>query len=248
MIKFFRRIRKNLVSQNRIVKYFLYAFGEIILVVIGILIALQINNWNEFQKLKRNEKDILNNILTAINNDLGVYNNLFEYRLERKRQAIDTLVHFVGLNAKIHDSIVIKYFEYVGHDIVARVDSGPFDALKSGGLHQITNEALREQIVSTYQVLLPSFVIFTQIPSNELNPIISELELKLIEPKVVLDQNNKFSIKKHIIAKNIFSNPDFIRVLDLQKRKYDNYKSRLSPMRKILESLKKEIEKELQND
>ena len=47
MIKFFRKIRQNLLMENKTGKYFKYAIGEIVLVVIGILIALQINNWNE---------------------------------------------------------------------------------------------------------------------------------------------------------------------------------------------------------
>ena len=47
MIKFFRHIRRSLINQNKMGKYFKYAIGEIILVVIGILIALQINNWNQ---------------------------------------------------------------------------------------------------------------------------------------------------------------------------------------------------------
>ena len=50
MIKFLRRIRQKLLSENKISKYVLYAIGEIFLVVIGILIALQINNWNETRK------------------------------------------------------------------------------------------------------------------------------------------------------------------------------------------------------
>ena len=57
MIKFFRKIRFNLLSENNTSKYFKYAFGEIILVVIGILIALQINNWNENRKNKITEAD-----------------------------------------------------------------------------------------------------------------------------------------------------------------------------------------------
>ena len=50
MIKFFRKIRQNMIKENKVSKYLLYAIGEIILVVIGILIALSINNWNEQMK------------------------------------------------------------------------------------------------------------------------------------------------------------------------------------------------------
>ena len=62
MIKFFRKIRQNLIMENNTSKYFKYAIGEIILVVIGILIALQINNWNENRKNASKEKAILTNI------------------------------------------------------------------------------------------------------------------------------------------------------------------------------------------
>ncbi len=66
MIKFFRKIRQNLIAEGRIGTYLKYAVGEILLVVIGILIALQINNWNsdkidsvkEIIYLKRLEKDV----------------------------------------------------------------------------------------------------------------------------------------------------------------------------------------------
>ena len=59
MIKFFQKIRQNLLIQNKTGKYLKYAFGEIILVVIGILIALQINNWNEGRKADRSEDKAL---------------------------------------------------------------------------------------------------------------------------------------------------------------------------------------------
>ena len=62
MIKFFRRIRQNLLNEGKTSKYFKYAIGEILLVVIGILIALQINNWNEQRKNKAKEKAILASI------------------------------------------------------------------------------------------------------------------------------------------------------------------------------------------
>jgi hypothetical protein len=65
MIKFFRKIRYDLMNQNKTSKYFKYAIGEIFLVVFGILIALQINNWNEDRKSTAKEKSVL----AAIHNE-----------------------------------------------------------------------------------------------------------------------------------------------------------------------------------
>ena len=62
MIKFFRKIRQNLLMENKFSKYLVYAIGEIILVVVGILIALQVNNWNEERKLNTLEIATLNEI------------------------------------------------------------------------------------------------------------------------------------------------------------------------------------------
>jgi hypothetical protein len=67
MIKFFRHIRQTMINENRFTKYFLYAVGEILLVVIGILIALQINNWNENQKLRQRQVDLMNALILDLN-------------------------------------------------------------------------------------------------------------------------------------------------------------------------------------
>ncbi len=63
MILLFRKIRKKMADDNRPLKYMRYAIGEIVLVVIGILIALQINNWNEENKRKAIAKSFLIEIL-----------------------------------------------------------------------------------------------------------------------------------------------------------------------------------------
>ena len=74
MIKFFRHIRKDLMEKNKTGKYFKYAIGEIILVVIGILIALQINNWN-INKINRSESNEFNQrLLNEVNGNLDLVN------------------------------------------------------------------------------------------------------------------------------------------------------------------------------
>lgn len=62
MQKFFRLIRQRLLSENRFSKYLLYAISEILLVVLGLLIALQINNWNKERKESILEKEILKEV------------------------------------------------------------------------------------------------------------------------------------------------------------------------------------------
>ncbi len=69
MINFFRKIRQNLLTERNTGKYLTYAFGEIILVVIGILIALQINNWNEDKKLGNDKMEFLNGIQNELQLD-----------------------------------------------------------------------------------------------------------------------------------------------------------------------------------
>ena len=69
MIKFFRKIRQKLLSENKFSKYLIYAIGEIILVVIGILIALQINNWNENNKLEAKKQDYYQQLLADLRKD-----------------------------------------------------------------------------------------------------------------------------------------------------------------------------------
>ena len=62
MIKFFRKIRQNLLSEGKTGKYFKYAIGEIVLVMIGILLALQVSNWNQDRKDRISERKLLDNI------------------------------------------------------------------------------------------------------------------------------------------------------------------------------------------
>ena len=78
MIKFFRKIRQKLLSENKFSKYLLYAIGEIVLVVIGILIALQINNWNESRKQEVEQIKLLQNFKNSIVSDIESFDHYIE--------------------------------------------------------------------------------------------------------------------------------------------------------------------------
>ncbi|NND94276.1 MAG: hypothetical protein HKN45_05380 [Flavobacteriales bacterium] len=83
MIKFFRHIRQRLLSESKFSKYLLYAIGEIVLVIIGILFALQINNWNSTQKAYQQELELYAKLLNDLNDS---FNNTVKNRSRMKRQ------------------------------------------------------------------------------------------------------------------------------------------------------------------
>ncbi len=87
MIKFFKNTRQQLIGENKAIKYFLYALGEIALLVIGILIALQIDNWNEQRKNNEKEKTYLENILSDLKNDKVKLIEIIERRADKAKSA-----------------------------------------------------------------------------------------------------------------------------------------------------------------
>ena len=96
MTPFFRRIRHKLANDNQFLKYSRYAIGEIILVVIGILIALQINNWNEERQLKKSVDVYLNRLVEDLNNDIE---NLFYQKSSHqfRYHCMQQLLKYAGL-------------------------------------------------------------------------------------------------------------------------------------------------------
>lgn len=241
MAKFFRSIRQLMFVESKFSKYLLYAIGEIVLLVIGILIALSINNWNEQRKANKNEVVILNSFLASIDEDLNVYNGIFEYRLGIKKNAIDSLKKLIGTQSKVSDSVFMSYYKDIDRDIVGRFDSGPYDALKSNGLNQISNPDLRKDIVNTYQAVLPAYINFLNIPSEEFNATITELENQYLESKVIPNNSGGWEFISVPSLDNILSDNRFINVLNMEERKYFNYIYRLEDMKEILTKLREKI-------
>jgi len=109
MTKFFRTIRQQMLSNDKVSRYIIYALGEIVLVVIGILIALQINNWNESEKIKQQEQIILKNILEDLEKDKLGLNRIIEIRTSKANSAKILTSYHEG--AKI-DKLSDYYFHW----------------------------------------------------------------------------------------------------------------------------------------
>ena len=106
MIKFFRKIREQLIMENKNSKYFKYALGEIILVVIGILIALQISNWNENRKQHLYENKMLGEIRTALVNDKAHMEDMLK-RLKEPESAAIMFIDMIYKKQSFTDSHIV---------------------------------------------------------------------------------------------------------------------------------------------
>lgn len=149
MIKFFRKIRQQLLSENNISKYLFYAIGEIVLVVIGILIALQINNWNEDKKEIRKSFDIMREIRENLE-----YNNE-QFKLEIKEEesvihSIDIVRENLKFNKGYHDSLAFHFLN-VAYWPGSIMKSSGYETLKSQGVEIIRSTTLRKSIIDLYQ-------------------------------------------------------------------------------------------------
>lgn len=107
MFRFFRQIRQRLLSENRLSKYLLYSLGEILLVVIGILIALQINNWNEEEKARKQSNVFREKLVQDVIQDTLKINEILE---DRRRIEKDIEAYF-------------KFFDSGGNETGTLIDS-----------------------------------------------------------------------------------------------------------------------------
>ena len=152
MIKFFSKIRQNMITQNKVSNYLLYAIGEIVLMVIGILIALQINNWNEQRKERLQEKKYLERFEVELNTDLeNILNsiNINKSRIKRTEFLLRTIEN--PQLAEDSSSYFIKSIQHAGYTFKPIISDNAFEELKSSGnLSLISNETLRIALQKYY--------------------------------------------------------------------------------------------------
>ena len=171
MIKFFRKIRQSLLQQGKAGKYFTYAFGEIVLVVIGILIALQINNWNEERKANIAE----NKALVALKKEFEQNIDRFQFILQQRdsqQLALRAYFDIIGNeNTPVEEKVKVLTGGYFGGSWGAQntvlnglVNSGAIDNIKNDSLKSllIIQERTRQTLQIFTQVTLTYFLVISR--------------------------------------------------------------------------------------
>jgi hypothetical protein len=154
MIKFFRKIRQNLLMENKTGKYFKYAIGEIVLVVVGILIALSINNWNSKQIERREEITSYKNIKRQLKDDKNAisgiinYNNLYYKQYEYANQIIEQ-----NEQSKIDTlgKIALKLYQYSDYNRSSNIYQ---NLINSGEIKLLKNRDIIERIQGLEEIYI----------------------------------------------------------------------------------------------
>ncbi|WP_353779445.1 DUF6090 family protein [Winogradskyella sp. 3972H.M.0a.05] len=197
MIKFFRHIRKSLLEQNKMGKYFKYAIGEIILVVIGILIALQINNWNE----NRKERTIELSYLKRLTVDLEENKILWKETLNRKKKQLAAAHVFLNFRfSKNQDTVakILPYFQALGNWKDININQVTFNEMvSSGNLNIISNDSIKIKLLDLdklYKAILNN----QEALKVEHRNLLHEQIMKIINTSnaFVTDPNQKSVLKR----------------------------------------------------
>lgn len=149
MITIFRKTRQKLMSENNMGKYFKYAIGEILLVMVGILLALQVNNWNEDRKDSIREKAILEELHRDFKKNLQQFNEIVAVH-EKSLRGSNQFKKFINHPnpIEVKDSIG-KYYFLAFNGVSYNPSNGIVASLISSGEYKlIKNDTLRNYLIS----------------------------------------------------------------------------------------------------
>jgi hypothetical protein len=156
MLHFFRKIRRDLIANSQFFKYLKYAIGEIVLVVLGILIALYINNWNRTRLDIRYEKIMLSEIQKDLQRQVKDLNSYYEFTVERTK-TISVLDSLLKEKPHVYNKSLDTLFGAVwGIHGVGLFDKSKYDNLKSRGLNVIQVDSIKEQLTLIYEIFYAS--------------------------------------------------------------------------------------------
>ena len=165
-------------DDNRPLKYMRYAIGEIVLVVIGILIALQINNWNENQKSIKKGREILVDLRENLKSNTIQFHEDIEITKD-VINSIDIVLNNITIT-KIYNDSLGKHLRRVTYWETSRWKSSGYKAIISNGVEIIKSKELQEAIIDLYEITYPEIAEYTRLSEGNF-PTLLPKWLELIE-------------------------------------------------------------------
>ena len=239
MIKFFRKIRQKLLEQSKIRSYFVYAFGEIVLVVIGILIALQVSNWNTNRIEAQEEQRTIKNLHTEFLRN----QKILETSINETKNSINTGRYIMSLintdldylKTQKTDSLLFNIFEIGAINVT---ENTVLEILQSGKLKNLKNNTLKLLIFDWTQKktrIVENRKSVDEKTNYLINYLMKRYPLKNIDAFGVLNWKNPSNIK--VDKYQIFYDLEFENIIDDLLYNLVNYNRRLEELQKTVISI-----------
>ena len=218
-------------------RYMLYAIGEIALVVIGILIALQINNWNEWRNDRIKEKEVLQDLQVNLESNVEfLKENIDLFTLRRKSSTI--IINVMDNKLPYHDSLSTHFFHaargFGGAEALSFVG---FEALRNLGFDIITNKRLKNEILLLFESTYPKFIsVDNELDRNDV--FITEVLSEFFYP----DEDVYFPFDYDELLKSKKSYSVFRQLHINRMWMKDKYQECLEETERILQLINDEIE------
>nr|WP_321224453.1 DUF6090 family protein [uncultured Psychroserpens sp.] len=203
MIKFFRHIRQRYIFEGKTTKYFKYAIGEIVLVVIGILIALQINNWNENRKLENDKQKLM----FALKQEFLINKNALENHLvglHKNNAQFNRLINYSAGAIELPSDSVKLYASKIVYPITLSMLNSVLDEAISAGKFEMLSDSLKQKLS-----LLNDYTISRKKMRENLDKITVDTNDEVTELYLSLNAFPEFP-NKYYVQKPIVMHPDFI--------------------------------------
>jgi len=224
MFKFFRNIRQSLLMKDKITKYYKYAFGEIVLVVIGILIALSINNWNEARKNRIEQLILINNIIEDLRLD-SIHINKSLSEVGNQKKLVDDLI------SKSLDKEKKLNYQLIGL-LRFSSDFRPISQRNhSVSVSNLDDEFIRELLQGYFieeDKVLDIFLEYVDIIHNKIRPYLSETGMHNLESLYKYKDNESLHVPLHPeILEEQLKNIKFQQLLYERRLKTDSFENLL---------------------
>ena len=243
MINFFRKTRKKMADDNKPMKYIRYAIGEIVLVVIGILIALSINNWNGNRKDRELEKHLLKSLVENIEINCNRLESQIK-AITRYRRDGRVIISAIENNLSYHDSLN-NYFHFgIMRTNNMRLSSVGYKAIQNVGFEIITNEMLKKEIMVFFEESQPDFLATLEWGNHGLDNRERFIDEHFIQRPKDKDKLTGL-IYNPFDGNNLLLNMSFNALIyktDLQRRFFSfNMEDHLKDSQKLLKTIKEEL-------
>jgi len=226
-------------EKNKTGRYFKYAIGEIMLVVIGILIALQINTWNDFRKERVVESNILKEILVNLDSDLKSLDLKINECNKFIKHSSEVLEHLQN-KTPLTDSLRYYYSALVGHGNYEPTTIA-YENLKNKGVGIIKNDSTRQAISELYSTMYYTLVEDRRTVVRRFQEIQVEMvqnKIRLIIPYIEAEPINFITLSRDIPFQNML-----VKNIWTLQWVIDRYEKGKVEIKKVQRKIKEDLEK-----